>query len=245
MRLNAPVHVNGDVQMVMESGNTAGSTMALPGPVSGSARITALNNGKGTLNKGTLLLSGDNSLFSGTWDLTSYSSKYPDIPGYISQIEGNSENAFGSGSIIAGHENRILISHARAGGDTLDITLEQSAKVVLSVAAYVSELKINGSAMGKGVYSAITNPEFFEGSGSISVGSTGRGPDLNTQKIDLYNNSIHLTASQSSIAVYNVLGHAMLQINNAREIRLDELDAGIYIIRYIVDGERGAVKFLK
>ena len=113
MSLNAPVVFEGDVNMIMESGNSDGSTLGLLGPVSGEAKITALNNGKGNVNTGTLLLSGDNSGFTGVWDATQYSTKHPSDPGYITLIEGDSENAFGKGSIQIGLEIKLYLATRR------------------------------------------------------------------------------------------------------------------------------------
>ncbi len=177
MSLDAPISVEGDVSMIMESGNTPGSTMTLNGPISGFAKITALNNGKGTLNNGTLLLMGDNQGFSGTWDLTQYSSKYPDTPGYITLLEGKSENAFGKGEIIAGQENRVVFSHSKAAGDTLDMTLSESAKAVLNVDVLLKSYMLNGNPVDDGEYSASTNPELYEGDGKIIVGNTDTIPE--------------------------------------------------------------------
>lgn len=169
MYLKAPVTVLGDVTMIMESGNGGGSTMTLAGPLSGAYTITVLNNGKGVPNDGTLLLTGDNQEFSGVWDLTRYSEKYPSEGGYISRIEGNSENAFGKGSIKAGLENRIIFSHSGAGGDSLEVTLNESAKIVLNTQVVVDKFKLNGSWLEKGTYSASTQPEQYEGLGTLYV----------------------------------------------------------------------------
>lgn len=177
MSLNAPVSVEGDVTMMMESGNGGGSTMTLSGPVSGSSKITALNNGKGTVNNGTLLLMGDNSGFTGTWDLTQYSSKYPTTPGYITLLEGKSENAFGKGKITAGHENRVVFSHSKAAGDSLDLTLNESAKAVLNVDMLLKSYFLNGNSIEEGEYSASTNPEWYEGEGKIIVGNIDTIPE--------------------------------------------------------------------
>ena len=107
--------------------------MTLAGPLTGSHKITALNNGKGTLNTGKLLLTGNNSNYTGTWDATVYSTKYPDTQGYITLLEGSSENAFGKGKIIVGLDNKVIFSHPNAAGDTQDLTLENNAKAVLKV----------------------------------------------------------------------------------------------------------------
>lgn len=177
MTLNAPVSVEGNVTLIMESGNAAGSSMTLGGPVSGAHKITVLNNGKGTVNKGTLLLLGDNRNFTGTWDLTQYSSKYPSTSGYITLIEGRSENAFGRGNIVAGHENRVVFSHAKAAGDSLVLSLTESAKAILNTDVLVKYFVLNGNPQPKGEYSALTNPEWFEGDGKIIAGETDTIPE--------------------------------------------------------------------
>jgi hypothetical protein len=175
MYINAPVMVLGNVTMVMESGNTAGSTMTLAGPVSGSATVTSLNSGKGEPNTGTLLLMGDNSDFYGTWDLTQYTSKYPSTDGYVSIIEGKSENAFGKGHIRAGHDNRVIFSHPKAAGDSLLLTLNESAKAILNTDVEIRKLILNGTPVDSGIYSAVSHPDLFEGSGRITVGESGGG----------------------------------------------------------------------
>ena len=183
MSLNAPVVFEGDVNMIMESGNSDGSTLGLLGPVSGEAKITALNNGKGNVNTSTLLLSGDNSGFTGVWDATQYSTKHPSDPGYITLIEGDSENAFGKGSIQIGLENKVVFSHKKAAGDTLELTLSESAKAVLNSNLEVKHYILNGSPVDTGKYSATTNPELYEGTGILTVGGTGSIPDPEPNKL--------------------------------------------------------------
>jgi len=175
MYLNAPVVLLGNVTMVMESGNSSGSAMTLAGPISGSNRVTSLNNGKGEPNTGTLLLTGDNSNFSGTWDATQYTSKYPSTDGYISIIEGKSENAFGKGHVKAGVDNRVIFSHPKAAGDSLLLTLSESAKAILNADVEVRKLVLNGTPVDSGVYSAASHPELFDGNGKIIVGASGGG----------------------------------------------------------------------
>lgn len=170
MSLTAPVSIVGDATMIMESDNAAGSIMTLAGPINGSAKVSVLNNGKGLVNEGKLLLSGNNAGFTGTWDLTRYSIKYPAVPGYRSIIEGNSENAFGKGAIVAGLDNRVIFNHSKAAGDSLVLSLSESAKVILKVNLGVKNFVLNGNPVEKGEYSAITNPELFEGPGTIIVG---------------------------------------------------------------------------
>jgi autotransporter-associated beta strand protein len=177
MYLNAPVVTQGNVTMIMESDNTSGSTMTLDGSISGSFTITALNNGKGTVNSAKLLLIGNNSSFNGTWNLTQYSNRYPSTPGYITTLEGISENAFGSGSIIVGLENKVIFSHTKAVSDSLVLTLNDYAKAVLNVEINVRKMVLNGIPVDSGVYSSTSDPDLFEGTGKIIVGESGGGEE--------------------------------------------------------------------
>jgi autotransporter-associated beta strand protein len=178
MSLDAPIVVEGDVMMIMESGNSDGSTLGLLGPISGSNKITALNNGKGTANTGTLLLNGDNSAFTGTWDATQNSTKYPGSSDYITYIEGKSANAFGKGTISVGLANRVIFSHSKAAGDTLTLNLTESAKAVLNTSLQVNKYMLNGSAVAAGEYTSTSNPELYEGLGKIIVGGSDTVPAI-------------------------------------------------------------------
>lgn len=178
MSLEAPMVIEGDVMMIMESGNSDGSTLGLAGPVSGSNKVTALNNGKGTDNTGTLLLTGDNSAFTGTWDATLNSLKEPSSDGYSTYIEGKSANAFGNGTISVGLKNRVIFSHSKAAGDTLVLNLNESAKAVLNTSLQLDKYILNGTSVAKGEYTSTTNPELYEGLGKISVGGSDSVPEI-------------------------------------------------------------------
>ncbi|WP_163717527.1 pectinesterase family protein [Mangrovibacterium lignilyticum] len=176
MTLNAPIEVAGDITMIMESDNTAGSTMSFGGPISGTGNIVVQNNGKGTVNTGTVALNGDNSGFTGVWDLTVASSKYP-TDDYISVIEGTVANAFGSGTIKAALNNKVIFSHAQAAGNKLTMELSDNAKAVLNENVTLEVLTINGTTYADGVYSSSTHPDYFEGTGNFLVGDVSvEGP---------------------------------------------------------------------
>ncbi len=174
--IKAPVLVEGNMKLTMESSSATGCNMTLGGPVSGTYKITALNNGKGTVNTGTVILTGDNSSFSGTWALTEYSNKYPAVAGYITCIDGQSENAFGAGIIEVGYANKVIFSNSKAVGDNLILKLGTDSRAVLNASISVKTLTLNGKSIASGVYSASTNPELYEGTGTLTVTEGGEDP---------------------------------------------------------------------
>jgi hypothetical protein len=177
MSFDAPISVKGNARLIMESDNAGGSTMTLSGPITGNYKLTTLNNGKGVPNTGKVLLTGDNSGFSGTWDITALSNSFPGNDNYISLIEGASENAFGNGKIDVGHKNRVIFNHQNAVSGKLDITVSDDARIVLQSNLLVENYILNGLGVIAGNYSAATNPELYEGSGTLTVGSDTPQPE--------------------------------------------------------------------
>lgn len=177
MSFDAPVFVDGNARLIMETDNVAGSVMTLSGPISGSRKLTVLNNGKGVPNTGKVLLTGDNNGFSGTWDVTELSSTNQGNDQYISLIEGASENAFGSGKIHVDHKNRVIFNHHKAVSGTLDINISGDARIMLQSNLLVEHYLLNGLAVIAGNYSAATNPELYEGSGTLTVGADTPQPE--------------------------------------------------------------------
>lgn len=170
MFINAPMVIDGAVILNMESGNEGGSTMTLQGPIAGEDTLYARNNGKGIENTGRVLLLGDNREFSGIWDLRLASDKYPDLI-LNTALEGASRNAFGTGRIVAGDFNSVILNHKFCVTDTLNLTLEGNGKAVLKTLVWVKGFYLNGVKQENGTYGAESHPDVFEGEGLLVVNS--------------------------------------------------------------------------
>lgn len=177
MALDAPISVEGNIYLLMESDNAGGSVLTLSGPVSGNDTVTVLNNGKRDPNTGKLLLTGDNSDFTGVWNLSALSLKFPDDPDYISLAEGNSENAFGHGKIAVTHNNKVIFNHQRAVAGSLNLDIAGNARIVLQSNLIVEDFVLNGFTVSEGQYSVATNPEIYEGAGILIVGEDTPEPE--------------------------------------------------------------------
>ncbi len=243
--MEAPVAIDGTASMIMEGGATS-CFLELKGNISGSSDLIVLNNGKGTVNTGVLKLSGDNSNFSGTWDLTKYSSKYPSVQGYDSQIEGLSQYAFGTGKIKAGLNSRVIFSHERAAWPKLDLELTGTARVVLNKSVIVKQYLLNGQPVSSGTYTSGSNPAVYEGIGSLTVSpETGLHQIHEKKPVNLAGNSLHIVGNESFIAVYNLLGELLFTFRNQPVVPLNFLNSGIYVIHYKVDKMTGTLKIVK
>lgn len=169
MEINAPINVEGNLKCDMLSSIENESVMTLSGSIFGNGIVTPVNQGRGeVVNNGLLLLKGDNSNFTGTWDLTQNSASYPDM-GYTTSVEGFEANAFGAGTINVALNNKVILSHERAAGSHLNVNISNNAKVVLTTVVNVQALTINGISLALGHYDSSTHPEFFEGNGQIQV----------------------------------------------------------------------------
>ena len=176
--LDAPITIAGDVRFEMSSGNEAGSAMNLPGNIKGDAKVTA-HNSRDLGTTATVILGGDNSGFTGTWDLTTP----PRHAAATTAIEGLSANAFGAGKIEVASRNRVIFSHEKAAGDALDLSIQGEGKAILNADVAVQSFTLNGAEMADGVYSAATHPDLFEGTGSITVSNPNLSNDANLQGI--------------------------------------------------------------
>ncbi|WP_164891110.1 pectinesterase family protein [Botryobacter ruber] len=238
--LDAPIEVLGDVRMEMSSGSATGSSMVLPGSISGSSKITARNT-RNEAVVATLVLGGNNSNFTGTWDLTNA----PTHASGVVRIEGTSANAFGGGLIDVGLNNKVLFSHEKSAGDVLRLNTSGSGKAVLNTNVQVNSFTLNGTEMAAGTYTATTHPAIFEGTGSLIVGGvTSIKKDIDNKLIDYADKTLTITGAKTLVSVYNVTGSVLVKESTAKTISFRNLKPGLYIVRYASDGTQGSAKVL-
>jgi hypothetical protein len=237
MYLNAPIILEGDVSLTMSSASLSGSVMDLPGTFSGAYKVI-VKNIRAIANAGTVKLGGDNSNFTGTWDLTVAAA----LAGGSSEINGTVENAFGKGTISLAATNKAIFNHAKCAGDILNMNITGSASAVLNVAVMVKQFTLNGTQLADGIYNAATNPGLFTGTGSITVNSTSLGIE---EKVFLENGMLRINGELENLEVFALTGQRVYQTKSAKEIDLDGLKSGIYIVRYKINGKQGATKVYK
>ncbi|MBN2215001.1 MAG: hypothetical protein JW723_12230 [Bacteroidales bacterium] len=243
--LNAHIKVNGDIILQMSSANVSGSAMRLPGSIEGSHKITAKNI-RDLECVATVILSGDNNGFDGIWDLTVPSTH----AAAVTAIEGAGENAFGHGRIQVGDRNKVILSHKKCAADTLYLTLTGAGKAVLNADVYVEKFVLNSVVRDTGTYSAITNPEIFEGEGELKVGipeppNAISAPPVNAENlIQLNNKTLIIKAIISKVSVYDMNGIEMIINNTDKTILLDQCEKGVYIVNYCLDGISGTMKII-
>lgn len=237
MYLNAPIMVDGDFSITMSSNNVAGNTMDLPGTFSGVNKIS-VRNIRDFASTATVKLGGDNSGFTGTWDLTVAA---PNVGG-VAAINGTVENAFGKALINLGKTNKAIFNHVKCAGDELNMNIIESASAVINVEVTVKKFTLNGVQLADGKYDATTHPGLLSGTGSITVNSASLGVD---EKVFLVNGSLKANGTIESLEVFNLLGQKMDQTKTAQELDLSNFKSGVYIVRYTVDGKQGATKIYK
>jgi len=159
----------------------------------------------------------------------------------VSAINGFVENAFGNGIIDLAANNQALFNHAKCAGNVLNMKIAGTASAVLNVAVTVKEFILNGTPLGNGKYDATTHPGLLSGTGSITVNSSLSIDD----KVFLEYGMLRINGNLENLEIYNLLGQRVYQTKSAKEIELNELKSGIYIVRYKIDGKTGAVKVYK
>ncbi|MCI9845936.1 pectinesterase family protein [Flavobacterium pectinovorum] len=237
--LNAPIVLEGDVSLTMSSNNVAGNTMDLPGTFSGSNKVI-VRNIRDFASAAAVKLGGDNSNFTGIWDLTFAAAN----AGGSAVINGTVENAFGKGTINLAFNNKAIFNHMKCAGDELTMNITgSSASALLNVAVAVKKFTLNGTQLPNGTYNATTHPGLLTGTGSITVNSGSLGLDEN---VFLEYDMLKVNGILESLDVYNLLGQRVYHTKSAAtEINLNNLKTGIYIVRYKINGKQGAVKVYK
>ncbi|MFL1013090.1 pectinesterase family protein [Flavisericum labens] len=234
--LDANIILEGDISLFMNSANTSGSVMDLPGTFTGDAKIIVRNT-RDVANSAIVDLGGDNSNFTGTWDLTvaAYNA------GGYSAINGLVENAFGYGKIDLAENNQAIFNHVKCAGDILNMDISGNATALLNVDVTVQQFTLNGSPLGDGTYDASTHSGLLSGTGSITVDSSLSIDD----KILVEYGLLKVNGNLENLEIYNMLGQSVHKTNTSKEINIEWLKSGIYIVRYKIDGKLGAIKIYK
>ncbi|OOV17303.1 pectinesterase family protein [Flavobacterium sp. LM4] len=234
---NAPIILEGDISLTMSSNNVAGSVMDLPGTFSGANKII-VRNIRDFANTATARLGGDNSNFTGTWDLTLAAAN----AGGSSVINGFVENAFGKGTINLAASNKAIFNHAKCAGNVLNMNITGSASAVLNTAVTVKQFTLNGTQLADGIYNSTTHPGLLTGTGSITVNSSSLGID---EKVFLEYGMLRVNGVLENLDVYSLNGQRVYHTKSVTEINLNSLKSGIYIVRYKINGKQGAAKVYK
>ena len=234
--LDAPIILEGDILLLLNSSSTSGSIMNLPGTFTGAYKVTVQNT-RNVVNSATVNLGGNNSGFTGTWNLTVAAAN---VDGF-SAINGLAENAFGNGLIDLAVKNKAIFNHAKCAGNVLKMNIVGSASAVLNVAVKVKEFTLNGAKLADGKYDAATHPNLLTGTGSITVDST----TLGLEKLFLDQGLLRINGELENLEVFSLTGQRVHQTKTATNIDLNGLKSGIYIVRYQIEGKQGAVKVYK
>lgn len=237
--LDAPTEVLGEVTFEMNSRAEPEHAMRLGGPISGSGKITAYNRREDTENTGTVILLGDNRGFDGIWDLTLPSGN---VNG-VTAMQGLGEYAFGRGLIEVGVNNRVRLSHPDCAGDTLRVNLYDAARIVLDDDIAVQHALIDGTALADGTYDASTNPEYFEGDGKLLINvNTSTLSPAEEGKIYYAQRKLFLLGQRNQVSVFDLNGRQVMAERSGGGVSLTKLPAGLYLVRYRIDGRQGSLK---
>ena len=237
--LDAPIVVLGNVSFLMNSAATPDHAMRLGGNISGESIITALNTRTDTENTGTVVLSGDNQGFTGTWKLLQAGGN----PNSITAFEGTSANAFGQGLIQVGANNRVVLSHENCVGEELNVTLLENGRIQLNTLVRVKQAVINAFGLPAGIYNATTHPQFFVGGGELMVDiGTAAGEVSEPAKVYAAGRQLHLDGVRTKASVYDTSGRALIRDSTERIISLEGFLPGLYLVHYAVDGQNGILK---
>jgi hypothetical protein len=239
--LNAGVKLTGDILLQM-GGSSKNNAMTFTGSFTGSSVITAYNYGNTAGITARVLLNGDNSPFTGTWDGTRASR----TSGNIAIIEGAAEKAFGSGKINMGSGNKVCFSHANAGGPLTELTLAAGTKAIMTTNGTVGKLTLGSTEYTSGAFNATSHPDYFEGTGTLTVSDeTGLTPNISDIYRVFYDgNALILNKPVETLEVFNYLGQRRLLYKKTGTTIPLNLSSGLYIARLMSEGNVVTLNFV-
>ncbi|MFB6320730.1 pectinesterase family protein [Saccharicrinis sp. FJH54] len=225
--LEAPIIIQDDINFEMSSGNADGSVMDLSGSIVGDATVTIKNTQSTTPNASYVLLHGNNSGFSGVWDLTTAPRNADGSTGIV----GAGADAFGTAKIIAGNKNYIQFDHAECTSTANTVILNTGSKAIVNADVIVGSLTLGNTTYSSGVFTATTNPEFIEGSGSITLEANAlQQPMLSPFTGHYKNGQIFIHGSASEVRIITMDGKLIHQkriTNNTADVMLH---SGVYLL---------------
>lgn len=233
--LTAPIVVDSAIYCQM-SGNAAGNAMTFNGPIRGKGSIQAYNYTNTASMVARVVLAGDNSNFTGTWDGTRASRQATSSGAF----DGTSANAFGKGKITIGSGNKVYFNHAQSSGVQTSLSLVNGAVAVLNTNATVGKLILDGVEFISGTFSASTHPTFFQGTGTLTVSVTNGIASTKEQNTIYFDgNTLYFSKEAQRIELFNSLGQKILN-RFVKDGKLTvQLPKGCYIVRM----EKGKTAF--
>ncbi len=222
---DSPIILNGDVTMQMSGG--VENAMTLLGNISGAGEVAVEDNTNKPGAHTSLVLKGDNSEFKGTWNVTKKSRG----EGSVTILSGDATGSLGESTINVANNNRVIFNAPAAWAPVSRLSLAEGCKAVLNHDAFLTELTLGGEAQEDGVYSAATHPEYFEGTGSVSVKSRSgiENAVSDLRDVRYADGTLYLGREYRHVTVCASDGRTVARAEDTAEMRLN-LTAGIYIV---------------
>lgn len=234
--LNAKIKLNGNVTMKM-SGSSEGNYLELSGNMEGTGDVAAFNNTNAENVLSKVILSGDNSLFFGTW-ITADGR----IATSSAAFEGTSEHAFGNGKIVITSGNKVYFSHDKATSASNELTLLSGSKAIMNKHVTVGKLKLGDTEYTSGTFSASTHPEFFEGTEILTV-SGGSGIDQTNYDVIRFDGRNLISDEEIvELKVFDISGKLVISMEQPGKLVPIMIRPDVYIIHVELSDRRYIVR---
>jgi hypothetical protein len=216
----------------MNANNATSHALTIPGTVSssGNYKIT-LTHPRSGLTTGlapNVIMSGNNTNLSCTWDVTTASLSA--AGGSYICLKGIAANSLGTGLIKVGSNNKVSFDHAQSIGILNDIILSDNAKAIVNADVNAKSLTLGTTVYTTGTFNATSHPAYFEGTGTLTLGTTSV-KKVEDKHIYFTNNTLFFGMMVQSLEIYDLTGRILVRetVNsNAKHLNLQK---GIYIVK--------------
>lgn len=237
--LNASIFVAGDVALNMNSKAPVQHEMKLTSTISGNGTVTINNLRTDIANQAIVVLSGDNTGFTGVWNLSKPASHTESSMA----IRATGFHSLGNGIINVSNKNQVILSHPYCAGDKFQCHLYDHANIKLDTQVFVKEAIINDSSLPAGIYNAVNTPNLFVGNGVLIIDNTTDVREQRNQS-DVYfsENTVFLPEVVSEVRLFNTAGKLLKVAQKTARFYIENVPAGIYLCQYVINGRTKTIK---
>ena len=224
--LNAPIHINGEINLQLSGGEI--NAMTFPGNIDGKSTVT-IDNSSNSITEASIVLKGNNSEFSGIWNITNSLTH-----GVLSiSISGEGANAFGASEIQVGAGNKVIFKHANAAGESTTLSLLPEVKCY-EHKRYSRQIDFKRYRIyGRNIH-ANSHSEFFEGNGTLTVKGNTSGIKEETvqngNQANYRNGILSLQYPCENLCISDMQGRILLDKIYGQQFSI-KLNNGIYLIK--------------
>jgi hypothetical protein len=139
--------------------------------------------------------------------------------------------------------NKVFFDHPQCLGLDNELVLANGAIAVANSDVIVGKLILGTTEYTSGTFSAPSHPDFIQGEKSITVGGTSSQQTMSGKIFHYHSNTLFFNGKYIDASIFSLSGSRIVSGIKTSEYKVNNLQPGIYIVKYTNDGYNGVEKF--